>query len=171
MYSRLVVVEAGFNCFFKLPAHFRGCTILHSAVWSHQVQAVLYVLKLIRNRYPERFEEFVNVGCSQGWTALENAISMAGIELGIVGVLCDVSDLTLLVNVGGLKNGSYLNYAVFHRRWTALETLLEFSFSNEQIVEAMRWCIVNRHRKGHGILKKEAKARGIALNRQIGVYK
>ncbi len=89
----------------------------------------------------------------------------------LVPALCRVSVLTLLVNFWRGDQVNYLQYAVLERKWEVLECLFQFPFSNEQLIDAIRWFIVKRHRKGHGILKKQAKKPGIVLERDVGVYR
>ncbi len=67
----MVVAEAGANIFLEYD---HGHTILHFAALTRRQEAVAHLLSLVRERVPDRSDEFVNHGTVGGFTALHCAI-------------------------------------------------------------------------------------------------
>jgi hypothetical protein len=128
-------------------------TVLHLPAAMNLVGVVSYLLNLVRDRYPDKFIEFVNERTA-GQTALQMAVKNEA--LGAARLLGPYTELKTIGNQLG-----YLEYAIHQGRVETLKCLLEFPFSDSQVVQALAYAINQRRKECHQILKQEADKRGL----------
>ncbi len=148
---------------------------LHLAASCQQPEGISYLLDLCREKYPDKLQELVN---EESWvrvSALDCLLGTDGIEsrkVESIRLLAPLSDLTQAVYLDDYHLPlSYLECAVHKGELDTLECLLEFPFSDVQIVLAMIFAFGTRDKECHELLKREAYKRGLLLDRGIAALK